>query len=279
MAITEEKIISFQKMLLAEERSLNTVRKYCQDIRQFKDWIGGEKVTKETLLGWKEFMILKGYKGTTINGKIISINAYFKYLGQIEYKMKLLKVQRKFFRESANDLKKEDYKKMIYTAKRLGKRRLLLIMETICTTGIRVSELKYITLNAIQEGKTEIFLKGKLRTILIPKTLCKKLKYYAKEKGIFCGELFITRSGKSISGKQIWAEMKALCYKAQVEASKVFPHNLRHLFARCFYERCKDISKLADVLGHSSIETTRIYLVSTYEGHMEILNKMDLIIK
>ena len=172
MAITEEKIISFQKMLLAEERSLNTVRKYCQDIRQFKDWIGGEKVTKETLLGWKEFMILKGYKGTTINGKIISINAYFKYLGQIEYKMKLLKVQRKFFRESANDLKKEDYKKMIYTAKRLGKRRLLLIMETICTTGIRVSELKYITLNAIQEGKTEIFLKGKLRTILIPKTLC-----------------------------------------------------------------------------------------------------------
>lgn len=279
MAITEEKIISFQKMLLAEERSLNTVRKYCQDIRQFKDWIGGEKVTKETLLDWKEFMILKGYKGTTINGKIISINAYFKYFGQIEYKMKLLKVQRRFFRESANDLKKEDYKKMIYTAKRLGKRRLLLIMETICTTGIRVSELKYITLNAIQEGKAEILLKGKLRTILIPKTLCKKLKYYAKENGIFCGELFITRSGKSISRKQIWAEMKALCHKAQVEASKVFPHNLRHLFARCFYERCKDISKLADVLGHSSIETTRIYLVSTYEGHMEILNKMDLIIK
>ena len=279
MAITEEKIISFQKMLLAEERSLNTVRKYCQDIRQFKDWIGGEKVTKETLLDWKEFMILKGYKGTTINGKIISINAYFKYFGQIEYKMKLLKVQRRFFRESANDLTKEDYKKMIYTAKRLGKRRLLLIMETICTTGIRVSELKYITLNAIQEGKAEILLKGKLRTILIPKTLCKKLKYYAKENGIFCGELFITRSGKSISRKQIWAEMKALCHKAQVEASKVFPHNLRHLFARCFYERCKDISKLADVLGHSSIETTRIYLVSTYEGHMEILNKMDLIIK
>lgn len=279
MVITEEQIRCFQEILLAEECSLHTVKKYCQDIKQFKIWVGRKEITKEVLNDWKEFLISAGYKGTTINGKIVSVNAYLNCFGQKDYKIKLLKLQRKFFRESSNDLRKEDYNKLIYTAKKLKKQRLLLIMETICATGIRVSELKYITVHAIQNGRTEILLKGKLRTILMPKSLCKKLKRYAKENRIFRGELFITRSGKSISRKQIWAEMKALCCKAEVEPSKVFPHNLRHLFARCFYEICKDISKLADVLGHSSIETTRIYLISTYEGHLRILNRMNLTIE
>ena len=278
MKITDQKINCFQEKLIAEERNLNTIKKYCQDLILFKKWIGDRDITKEILLDWKETLILNGYKGTTINGKIISINLYLNYIGLTEYKVKPLKIQKKFFRESSNELDKDDYKKLIYTAKKLGKKRLLLIMETICATGIRVSELKYITVNAVRDGKTEILLKGKLRTIIIPKKLCKKLQCYAREKNIYDGEIFVTRSGKSMSRKQIWAEMKSICIKAEVESSKVFPHNFRHLFAKCFYEICNDISKLADILGHSSIETTRIYLISTYEKHLYILNRMNLVL-
>ena len=159
----------------------------------------------------------------------------------------------------------------------MGRTRLALLMETICATGIRVSELQYITVENAERGRAEIALKGKIRTILLPAKLCRKLLKYAKKQKTASGEIFLTRNGKPLSRKQIWAEMKALCEKAGVEATKVFPHNLRHLFARTFYKVCKDVVRLADVLGHSSIETTRIYLISTGAEHLQTLNKLNLI--
>ena len=191
--------------------------------------------------------------------------------------MKALKIQRKLFRDDRKELTREEYQRLLDSAHELGRERLALLLETICATGIRVSEVKYITVEAAQVGRAEISLKGKLRTILLPGKLCRKLKKYARQQKNASGEIFLTRSGKSLSRRQIWAEMKRLCKVAGVAPSKVFPHNLRHLFARTFYKVCRDVVKLADVLGHSSIETTRIYLISTGVEHMKILSRMRLI--
>ena len=191
--------------------------------------------------------------------------------------MKHLRVQRQLFRDSARELSREEYARLVETARRLGRGRLSLLMETICATGIRVSEVRYITAEAVREGRTEIALKGKIRTILLPGKLCRKLEKYARQKKITSGELFLTRSGRPMSRKQIWAEMKGVCRAAGVAPSKVFPHNLRHLFARCFYRVSRDVAKLADVLGHSSIETTRIYLISTGAEHARTLDQLRLI--
>ena len=182
-----------------------------------------------------------------------------------------------FFRRTDRDLTKADYARLLETARSMGKERIALLMETICATGIRVSEVKYITAEAAERGRTEVSLKGKVRTILIPGKLCRKLQKYAKKQKIVSGEVFLTRNGRGLSRRQIWAEMKALCKAAGVAASKVFPHNLRHLFARTFYKVYKDVARLADVLGHSSIETTRIYLISTGVEHVQQLERLGLI--
>ena len=183
----------------------------------------------------------------------------------------------RMFRSTEQELSKAEYLRLLETAHELGKTRLALLMETICATGIRVSEVKYITVEAVQAGRADVALKGKIRTILIPNKLCRKLQKYAKKQKIISGEVFLTRNGKSLSRRQIWAEMKGLCKKAQVAPSKVFPHNLRHLFARTFYQICRDVAKLADVLGHSSIETTRIYLISTGIEHAKQLERLGLV--
>ena len=181
------------------------------------------------------------------------------------------------FREDRRKLSKAEYARLLSAAEALGKRRLMLLMETICSTGIRVSEVKYITVEALHLGKAEICLKGKIRTILLPGKLCRKLLKYCKKQKTVSGEVFLTRNGTSLSRKQIWAEMKSVCSRAKVADSKVFPHNLRHLFARTFYKVCRDVTKLADVLGHSSIETTRIYLMSTWFEHAQALERLQLI--
>ena len=199
------------------------------------------------------------------------------FIGRQECKVKPLRIQRRVFRDSSRELTRGEYEKLVSTAIELGKARLALTLETICATGIRVSELKFITAEAALRGRAEIALKGKIRTIMIPNKLCRKLLKYAKKQKIASGEIFLTGSGKSISRKQIWAEMKALCRKAGIDAGKVFPHNLRHLFARCFYRVCRDIVRLADVLGHSSIETTRIYLISSGIEHERTLERLQLI--
>ena len=218
-----------------------------------------------------------GCQPATINGKLAALNKFFAFLGWIDCQVKYLKVQRRMFRSSGRELSRKDYTCLVETARELGRERLALLIETICATGIRVSEVRYITVEAAQKGQTEIALKGKLRTILLPGKLCRKLIKYARKRKIAAGEIFLTRSGKGLSRRQIWAEMKALCAKAGVERSKVFPHNLRHLFARSFYRACRDVVKLADVLGHSNIETTRIYLISTGAEHARQLERLGLV--
>ena len=242
----------------------------------FLRWIGDNPVSHERAIEWKQKLQSESYTPASINSMLIALNRYFAFMGWDDCRVKVLKLQKKLFRDENRDLSKKDYSRLVKSAISMGKERLALLMETICATGIRVSEVKYITVEALACGKVEISLKGKIRTILIPGKLCKKLKKYAKKKRTVSGEIFITKNGTGLSRKQIWAEMKAICQRAKVAASKVFPHNLRHLFARTFYKVCRDVAKLADVLGHSSIETTRIYLISTGKEHNTILDKLRL---
>ena len=275
--ITNEQLQEFKEYLKNEERESSTIAKYLHDVQVFVGWLGEKEITKEKLTGYKEYLIEKKYNPKTINGILSAINKFLTFVGQSELKVKYLRIQRQLFRHSNKELTQAEYLKLINKAQELGKERLSLLMQTICATGIRVSELKYITVETVKAGKAEISLKGKIRTILLTGKLCKKLLKYAKHKKITSGEIFITRSGRGLGRKQIWAEMKALCKKSGVAAGKVFPHNLRHLFARAFYRVCKDVAKLADVLGHSSIETTRIYLISTGAEHLQTLNKLQLL--
>lgn len=274
--ITEETLAAFARQLGEEERSPATLEKYLREVRQFAAFLGGREVTRELAAAWREELSAR-QSPATVNGKLTALDRLLAFLGWEDCRVKHLRVQRQLFRDSARELSREEYARLVETARRLGRGRLSLLMETICATGIRVSEVRYITTEAVREGRTEIALKGKIRTILLPGKLCRKLEKYARQKKITSGELFLTRSGRPMSRKQIWAEMKGVCRAAGVAPSKVFPHNLRHLFARCFYRVSRDVAKLADVLGHSSIETTRIYLISTGAEHAGILRKMRLI--
>lgn len=275
--ITVEQIQSFAADLRQCERSRGTIEKYTRDIRAFAAWLGKRPVDKEAAAAWKQTLQERDYAPATVNAMLIALNRFFAFLGWQDCRVKLLKVQRRLFRSAEKDLSKEEYLRLLETARACGQARLALLMETICATGIRVSEVKYITLEAVRRGRAEIALKGKIRTILLPAKLCRKLKQYAKQQKTASGEIFLTRSGRSLSRKQIWTELKALCRHAKVETSKVFPHNLRHLFARVFYQACRDVVKLADVLGHSSIETTRIYLISTGAEHAKTLARLGLV--
>ena len=272
-----EQLASFRAYLQDEERSEATVEKYLCEVTQFAAWLNDTEVTKSAVAEWKEHLLSEGYEPSTVNGKLTALDRFFDFMGWGDCKVKHLKLQRRLFRDDSRELTREEYERLIAAAKESGRERLALLMESICGTGIRVSEVQYLTVEAAQAGKAEIRLKGKVRTILIPGKLCKKLLKYAKKHKIASGEIFLTRGGKSLSRKQIWAEMKALCKKAGVAPSKVFPHNLRHLFARTFYRVCRDVAKLADVLGHSSIETTRIYLISTGAEHAKTMDMLRLV--
>ena len=267
----------FQQHLAEEERELGTIEKYMREVKKFALWQGRRKVTKETVSEWKEQLRTAGYKPETVNGKLSAVNKFLSCMGWGECCVKYLKIQRRLFRSTGRELTKDEYTRLVETAQSLGKTRLALLIETICATGIRVSEVKYITAEALRAGRADISLKGKIRTVLLPGKLCRKLQKYAKKQKITSGEVFLTRSGKGVSRRQIWAEMKGLCKDAGVAPTKVFPHNLRHLFARTFYRVSRDVAKLADVLGHSSIETTRIYLISTGAEHVRQLDRLGLI--
>ena len=275
--VTKEEIRQFSDALAEEERSAGTIEKYVRDVRKFSAWLGGAEVTRERTASWRDGLLERGYAPVTVNSMVAAVNQFFAFLGWEDCKVKALKIQRKLFRDDRRELTREEYQRLLDAAHGLGRERLALLLETICSTGIRVSEVKYITVEAAHAGRAEISLKGKLRTILLPGKLCRKLKKYARQQKTASGEIFLTRSGKSLSRRQIWAEMKRLCKTAGVAPSKVFPHNLRHLFARTFYRVCRDVVKLADVLGHSSVETTRIYLISTGSEHANILRKMHLV--
>lgn len=274
--LTCENITAYAQYLRREERSPATVEKYLRSVRQFSAWLEDGSATKESLAGWKEQLLAAGYSPSSVNVSLASLNGLFRFLGW-ELRAKFLKVQRRMFRDTARELNRTDYDRLIAAARSKGEDRLALLMESICATGVRVSEVRYLTVEAAQRGRAEISLKGKIRTILIPAKLCRKLLKYAKKQKTASGEIFLTRNGKSLSRRQIWGEMKKLCAHAGVEPSKVFPHNLRHLFATAYYRAYKDIVKLADVLGHSSIETTRIYLLTSGAEHQRQLDRLGLV--
>lgn len=275
--ITAVHIAAFGAYLHDTERSPSTIEKYCRNIWAFTSWLDGREVTSGSVVAWKNHLRDRGYCAATVNAMLISLNRFLDFAGWPECRVRLLRLQRRLFHSAERELSREEYLRLVETAYRKGKDRLGLLMETICATGIRVSEVQYITVAATRQGRAEIALKGKIRTILLPRKLCRKLLKYAQKKKIVSGEIFLTRNGTGLSRTQIWSEMKAICKAAGVAASKVFPHNLRHLFARTFYRINHDVALLADLLGHSSIETTRIYLISTGEEHERQLNRLHLL--
>ena len=249
--ITQEALQRFAAYLRREEKSTGTVEKYLRDTAGFTAHMDGAPVTKESAAAWRDELLARGYAPVTVNSMVAAVNALLRFLGWEDCRVKSLRLQRRAFRDPSRELNREEYERLVAAAQ--GNSRLALLLEAICGTGIRVSEVKY------------------------PGKLCRKLLQYARKQKTASGEIFLTRSGKSLNRRQIWAEMKALCGKAGVEASKVFPHNLRHLFARTFYEVTRDIVRLSDVLGHSSVETTRIYLVSTGAEHARIMERLGLV--
>lgn len=275
--LTQEIIAEFKIHLQNEEKSENTVEKYIRDVRAFAEFSGDNEITKETVIAYKEH--LKAiYKIRSVNSMLASLNGLFSFLGWYELKVKAIKLQQQIYCPEEKELTKAEYMRLVNTAKRKGNERLNLILQTICSTGIRVSELQFITVEAVKHGEATVSLKGKTRSVFIVKELKKKLLLFAQKQNIKSGMIFVTRTGKAISRTNIWREMKALCEQANVNPQKVFPHNLRHLFARVFYGIEKDIAKLADILGHSSINTTRIYIISTGTEHRRRMENMRLII-
>jgi len=266
----------FKQWLCAEDRSEGTIEKYVRDVSKLYDWLPDGVITKEIITEWKKYLLSGNYAPVTINSMLASVNTFCRFL-DLDCKMKFLRIQKKLYREDNRELSRREYEKLIESAEKQGKNRLALLIETIGATGIRVSEVQNITVEAAKVGRSRISLKGKIRDILLPKKLCKKLIKYAKKNSIQTGAIFLTKNGKPMSRKLIWAEMKSICENAGVAASKVFPHNLRHLFARVYYKTTRDIAKLADLLGHSSIETTRIYLMSTGNEHLRQLERLGLV--
>ncbi|MCI9214163.1 MAG: tyrosine-type recombinase/integrase [Oscillospiraceae bacterium] len=277
MTVSSRELSAFSAHLRQEDRSSGTTGKYLHDCTGFALWLGDRELTPEAAAQWREHLLQKGYAPATVNSMLSAVNRLLKFLGREECRVRSLRIQRRTFREQSRELTRGEYQRLLDAAAGLGRERLALLMETICATGIRVSEVRYITVEAARAGRTEIRLKGKIRTILLPSKLCRKLLKYARKQKTASGEIFLTRSGAPVSRRQIWREMKALCKEAGVEASKVFPHNLRHLFATAFYRACRDIVKLADVLGHSSIDTTRIYLITTGAEHARQMEKLGLV--
>ena len=275
--LTEERLAAYGERLRAEGRSPGTIENYLRHVRSFAAWLDGRAVDRELAAAWREQLAARGYAPVTVNAMLAAVNGLFRFLGREECRVKFLKIQRRLFREAGRELERPEYHRLLEAARSRGRARLALLMETICATGIRVSEVRYITVEAARRGRAEISLKGKVRTILLPGKLCRKLLKYAGKNKTVSGEIFLTKNGKGLSRRQIWAELKRLCKYAGVAPSKVFPHNLRHLFATVFYRACKDIARLADVLGHSSMETTRLYLMTSGAEHARQLERLGLV--
>lgn len=275
--MTDERVAEYLKALENEERAAATIEKYRRALLSFAAFLRGAAVTPEAIRLWKDGLREKNYAPSTINTYLAALNGFFHFCGWADCRTRFLKIQRRLFRDSRQELTRGEYERLVAAAKTAGDRGLALLMETICSTGIRVSEVQYITVEAAKVGKAEITLKGKIRVILLPSKLCRKLLKLAAQQKTASGAIFRAKSGKVLSRYQIWSKMKKLCARAGVDAGKVFPHNLRHLFATAFYRAYKDIVKLADILGHSSIETTRIYLVTSAAEHRRQLERLRLV--
>lgn len=276
--ITCEQIKEFGGSLIQDEKSKATLEKYIRDMEGFSAFVGGRDVTKELVIEYKRG-IMERYAPTSVNSMLAAVNRFLKEMGWYDCMVKAVKIQRQAFRAKERELSKGEYYRLLETAKRRGNIRLYLLMQTICSTGIRVSELKFVTLEAVKSGRATVSLKGKTRTVLIPADLCKELKRYAKGKGILGGSIFVTRSGNPMDRSNILHEMKKLCEAAKVDRRKVFPHNLRHLFACLYYKAVKDLSRLADLLGHSSVNTTRIYTSVSDEEQARQIERLGLVLQ
>ena len=268
---------AFERFLIEEEKSDATVKKYMHDVKCFLEYMSEKELTKQAVLNYKAELSEK-YAVASANSMIAAVNSFFKFLGRGELCVKQFKVQREAFCPEEKELSRAEYSRLLAAARRKKNERLDLLIQTVCATGIRVSELQFITVEAVNVGEAVVRCKGKSRRIFILPELKKRLSKYIKSRGIKSGAVFITSGGKPMSRSNIWREMKSLCADANVPASKVFPHNLRHLFARTFYSIEKDIAKLADILGHSSINTTRIYIVTSGYEHRRKMEHMHLII-
>lgn len=271
-------IMQFKTNLIEDEKSTATIRKYVRDVEAFFDFAGEEALTKELVIRYKQHLKEK-YKPSSVNSMLAAVNKFLKEMGWYDCVVKTLKVQRQAFRSRERELTKEEYFRLLNAAKDRKNIRLYLLMQTICSTGIRVSELQYITVKSLKVQRATVSLKGKTRVVLIPSALCRALKNYAKEKGIKNGSIFITKNGIPLDRSNILHEMKALCETARVDRCKVFPHNLRHLFACLFYKMEKDLSRLADLLGHSNVNTTRIYTSVSGEEQAKQIEKLGLVVR
>lgn len=275
--LTPKKIGAFSQSLFESEKSQATIKKYTADATAFMRYAGGKRVTKGVAVAYKQAMMKRGYAVNSVNSKLASLNALFRFLGWEECSVKSVKKQRKIFAEETEELTREEYARLITAAR--GDRRLSLMLQTICSTGIRVSELEYFTAEAVRKGEILIKCKGKVRQILMPARLRALLTEYCEEMRIDSGPVFRTRNGNPVARRNIWAGMKRLAQKAGVDEAKAFPHNLRKLFARTFYGYDRDLAKLADTLGHSSIETTRIYIMTKADEHRQIIDRLNLIME
>lgn len=274
--ITQEMVVNFKKFLIDEEKSNATLEKYMRDINAFREWLGNRIVEKVMVLEYKAYLV-ENYAPASANSMLSSINSFFEFNEWHELKVKMLKIQKQIFAEKNKELTKAEYERLLDAAKSKKNERLYYLMQTICSSGIRVSELKSITIEAVKERRAIIKCKGKMRIVILPKELCKMLADYAKEQKITSGPVFVTKTGKPLDRSAIWKMMKQLCESAGVPKEKVFPHNLRHLFARTYYTIQKDIVRLADILGHSSINTTRIYTMETGDIHRRQIQKLGLL--
>ncbi|MBQ8746660.1 MAG: tyrosine-type recombinase/integrase [Clostridia bacterium] len=274
--ISTDSLSKFREYLVNEEKSAATVDKYMRDVTAFVVWIKKNEIDKCDVLAYKTALVAQ-YALTSVNSMLSSLNAFFSFNEWYELKVKTLKIQRRVFAKEERELSKSEYTRLLTAAKQKSE-RLYLLLQTICSTGIRVSELRYVTVDAVKRGWTEIRLKGKNRTVFLPDRLCGMLNRYIRRKKITSGAVFVTRNGLPLDRSNIWSEMKSLCKVAGVSAQKVFPHNLRHLFAKTYYGLKKDIVRLADILGHSSVNTTRIYTMESGETHRRQIQRLGLLL-
>ncbi len=269
-------ITDFETYLRREERSENTIAKYVRDLRALFSFLDGKEMDKDLLLSWKGHLI-EAYAPASVNSMLAAVNTFLDFAGLSGLKVKPLKIQREIFSRPEKELTREEYRRLVEAAEREHNRRLSLLLQTICATGIRVSELQFITVEALQTGRAFVDCKGKTRTVFLPVALIRVLRSYCRMQGIKNGVVFRTKNGSPLDRSNIWRDMKALCISAGVTPGKVFPHNLRHLFARTYYELEKDLSKLADLLGHVNITTTRIYTMESGGTHVKQLERMGLV--
>ncbi|MBE6935618.1 MAG: integrase [Ruminococcaceae bacterium] len=275
VSVTRRHLAAFRAYLWKEEKSRATVEKYLRDMACFAQFAADRPVSREIAIAWKQYLEGRGYAVRTINSMLVSLNRFLEFLGRSDCRVKTIRVQRQTYSAAEQELSREEYLRLLTAAQ--NRPQLHLVIETICATGIRVSELRHFTAEAVRQSEVTIHCKGKIRTILIPGALRKKLLRFAASRGIAAGPIFLTRGGKPLDRSTVWRQMKSLCGLAGVNPAKVFPHNLRKLFARTFYAMEKDIAKLADILGHSSIETTRIYLMTTGREHLRKLERLGLV--